>query len=66
LGKHIVANDGLPPVDEERQLILIPKEILEVRAKRLRNKDIKEYSIMFPPLDRGLKRLSSLVVPSRL
>jgi hypothetical protein len=32
-------------LDEEGQLILIPEEILEVREKRLRNRDIKEYLI---------------------
>jgi hypothetical protein len=42
LGQPIVANEGLPPVNEG-QLILIPEEILEVRAKMLRNRDIKEY-----------------------
>jgi hypothetical protein len=38
LGQNIVANEGLPPVDEEGKMILIPYEVLEVREKRLRNK----------------------------
>jgi hypothetical protein len=29
--QHIMVNKGLPPVDEEGKLVLIPKEILEVR-----------------------------------
>jgi hypothetical protein len=44
LGQHVVANEELPPVDEGH-LILIPEEILEVRAKQLRNRDIKEYFV---------------------
>jgi hypothetical protein len=45
LGQHVVANEELPPVDEEGHLILIPEEILEVRVKQLRNRDIKEYLV---------------------
>jgi hypothetical protein len=45
LGQHVVANEELPPVDEEGHLILIPEEVLEVREKQLRNRDIKEYLI---------------------
>ena len=33
LGQHVVANEELPLVNEEEHLILIPKEILEVRVK---------------------------------
>jgi hypothetical protein len=33
-------------MDEEGQLVLIPKEVLEVREKRLQNRSIKEYLIM--------------------
>jgi hypothetical protein len=45
LGQHVIANEELPPVDEEGHLILIPEEILEVRAKQLRNRDIKKYLV---------------------
>jgi len=45
IGQHIIANKGLPPVDEEGQLVLIPEEVLEVREKRLRNRNIKEYLV---------------------
>jgi hypothetical protein len=45
LGQHIIANEELPPVDDEGQVILIPEEILEVREKRLRNRAIREYLI---------------------
>jgi hypothetical protein len=45
MGQHIIANKGLPPVDEEGQLILIPEEVLEVRERRLRNRNIKEYLV---------------------
>jgi hypothetical protein len=45
IGQQIIANEGLPPVDEEGQLILIPEDVLEVREKRLRNRNIKEYLV---------------------
>jgi hypothetical protein len=45
IGQHIVVNKGIPPVDEEGQLILIPEEILEVRERRLRNRNIREYLV---------------------
>jgi hypothetical protein len=53
LGQHIVTNEELPLVDEEGQLILIPEEILEVREKKLRNMNIKEYLIKWKNFDRG-------------
>ena len=37
-------------MDEEGQLVLIPKEVLEVREKRLRNWSIKEYLIRWKDL----------------
>jgi hypothetical protein len=37
-------------MDEEGQLTLIPKEILEVLEKRLRNRSIKEYLIRWKDL----------------
>jgi hypothetical protein len=33
LGKHVVDNEYLSLVDEEGHLILIPEEVLKVRAK---------------------------------
>jgi hypothetical protein len=45
IGQHIMVNKGLPPVDEEGQLVLIPEEVLEVRERRLRNRNIKEYLV---------------------
>jgi hypothetical protein len=41
----MIVIEELPPLDEEGQLILIPKYVLEVREKRMRNKNIKEYLI---------------------
>jgi len=40
----------LPPLDEEEQLMLVPKEVLEVREKRLRNRVIREYLIIWRDL----------------
>jgi hypothetical protein len=45
IGQHITPNKGLPPMDEEGHLILILEEVLEVREKRLRKRNIKEYLI---------------------
>jgi hypothetical protein len=50
LGQHIVANEELPRVDDEGQVILIPEDILEVREKRLRNRAIQEYLITWKNL----------------
>jgi hypothetical protein len=50
LGQHIRPIEVLPPMDEEGQLVLIPKEVLEVREKRLRNRSIKEYLIRWKDL----------------
>jgi hypothetical protein len=50
LGQHVVTNKELPPVDEEGRLILILEEVLEVREKQLRNRDIKEYLIKWKNL----------------
>jgi hypothetical protein len=35
LGQQVRPIEALPPMDKERQLVLIPKELLEVREKRL-------------------------------
>ena len=45
LGKHDIANDEIPPIDEEGNLILIPEDILEVREKQLRNWSTKQYLV---------------------
>jgi hypothetical protein len=50
LWQHVVATKELPIVDEEGHLILIPEEILEVRAKQLRNREIKEYLVKWKKL----------------
>jgi hypothetical protein len=50
VGQHVVTSTKLPPLDEEGQLILIPKEVLETREQKLRNKSIKEYLIKWKKL----------------
>jgi hypothetical protein len=45
LGKHVVANEEIPLVDEEGNLIFILEEVLEVREKQLRSRNIKEYLV---------------------
>jgi hypothetical protein len=50
LGQQVTVTKEFPPLDEEGQLILIPEYVLEVREKRLRNKNIKEYLIKWKNL----------------
>jgi hypothetical protein len=50
IGQHITPIEILPPMEEQGQLVLIPKEILEVREKRLRKRSIKEYLIRWKDL----------------
>jgi hypothetical protein len=45
IGKHIIPIEEFPPLDEEGQLVLIPKEILKVREKKLRKRSIREYLV---------------------
>ena len=45
LGQQVIASAELPMLDEERQLVLDPEEILEVKERRLRSRVIKEYLI---------------------
>jgi len=50
LGQHVVAIEDIPRVFEQGHLILIPEEVLEVRVKQLRNKDVKEYLVKWKNL----------------
>jgi hypothetical protein len=50
IGQHITPIEVLPPLDEERKLVLIPEEILEVQEKRLGKRTIKEYLIRWKDL----------------
>jgi hypothetical protein len=45
IGQHITPLELLPPLDEERQLVLMSEEILEVWEKKLRRRSIKEYLV---------------------
>lgn len=45
LGHNVVATLELPPLDKEGQLVLIPKEIIDVRERSLRRRTIKEYLV---------------------
>lgn len=44
LGQH-VTSAKLPPLNEEGELILVPKKILETRKRKLQNRMIKEYLV---------------------
>ena len=43
----------LPPIDEERKLILEPVEIIDVREKKLRSRTIKEFLVQWKDLPQG-------------
>jgi hypothetical protein len=45
IGQHIMVNKGPPPVDEKGKLILILKEVLKLRERILRNRNIREYLV---------------------
>jgi hypothetical protein len=40
LGQHVTYLIDLPPLDEKGQLELVPREVLEARETKLRNKVI--------------------------
>jgi hypothetical protein len=42
VGQQISTSEELPPLDEGGQLELVPKEVLEQREPRLRNRVIRE------------------------
>jgi hypothetical protein len=56
-GTTVTSSTELPPLDEEGQLVLIPKEILDVRERKLRSRVIREYF---------LSSMCSNAVPSSL
>ena len=45
IGQHVVPSIGLPPLDVEGKLVLVPTEVIEVRERKLHSKSIKEYLI---------------------
>ena len=45
IGRNVVSNLELPPIDDEGHLILQPEAILDIRERKLRNRVIKEYMI---------------------
>ena len=49
--KHITLIEEFPPMDEEGQLVLIPKEILEVRERKLRKRSITKYLVKNLPVE---------------
>ena len=50
VGQHIVPSTELPPLDDEGLLVLIPKRILQVRERKLRNRVIREYLVEWKEL----------------
>ena len=50
LGQQMTTSVELPPLDEEGQLVLVPEEVLEVQEKKLQNRVIKEYLVIWREL----------------
>ena len=50
IGQKIFISDTLPPLDDEGQLTLIPKNTLKTRERRLRSRTIKEYLVQWKDL----------------
>ena len=45
LGHHIIPSTVLPPLDEERKVVLVPKAIIDFRERNLRWHNIREYLV---------------------
>ena len=50
VGQHVATSSELPPLDEEGQLVLVPKEILQERERKLRSMDIREFLVKWKDL----------------
>lgn len=50
VGQEVVVSLVLPPLDDEGKLILVSKEVLEIREKKLRNKVIVELLVKWKGL----------------
>lgn len=50
LGQQVTSSSDLPPLDEEGHLVLVPKEIVDTRERRLRNRVVKEYLVRWKDL----------------
>jgi len=50
IGQQVVASHELPPLDDEGQLATSPKEILQVRERKLRNRVVREFLVKWKDL----------------
>ena len=50
LGQYIVPSTKLPPLDDEGLLILIPERIIQTKARKPRNRVIREYLVQWNDL----------------
>ena len=50
VGQQVATSSELPPLDEEGQLVLIPKEILQERERKLRSRIIQEFLVKWKDL----------------
>ena len=50
VGQQIVPSKSLPPIDDVRKIILVPKEVIKTRERKLRNRTIREYMIQWKDL----------------
>ena len=42
-----MVSEELPPLDDEGNLVLVPKKVLMGRERKLRNRTIKEYLLQW-------------------
>jgi len=40
LGQHVISSTDLPPLDEERKLVLVHEDVQEVRERKFHNRVI--------------------------
>ena len=50
LGNHLVPSTLLPLLDDEGELTLVPKAIIDFRERNLRQRTIKEYLVKWKNL----------------
>ena len=50
VGKQVIVSSKIPPMDDEGKLILVLDKILQTKERRIRNKTIQEYLVLWKGL----------------
>jgi len=68
LGQHISTSIELTPIDEERQLSFVPKDILVIRERNLKNQTFREYLVKWKdfPIEEATWEGEKLIQHTRL